>query len=677
MKISTLVKRSLVLILGVTISLNWYFAYASSSAGPTGYTNAPKDCGNCTSCHSGTLKSKSARIKLSGLAGGYTAKDTFHMTLTYLNSSSAKGHAYGFELVVLDSAKKTNLGTIRVTDKTNTSLSSSSSCSGASRSYLTHTSSGIKAAASKTWKFDWIAPTTTTNTVIFYAIINSANNDGSDGGDTIFAQEFHFRVKPTPATLTAGFKCASSVCTGDSLAITDTTKGTPSSWSWTFQNGSPSTSTRQNPKVAFASSGSDSITLTVKDGSGNTSYKKFTVTVNAPPTATITPSSTSAICPGDSIMFTASSGSSYIWSNGATSQSIYVKDSTPYTVKVTNSSGCSAVSTASKIQLKAPPVATITPSTKAAICQGDSVQLTSSSASSYLWSNGATSQSIYVKDTLPYTVKVTGASGCSATSSVSKIKINPVANVKLSLNKGGKYCFGDTAILTAIPSGLGSYVFSKNKSIIASTGNVAKFAASTILSSDVFSVKATNNGCSATSRDTTLSYTAPLNPGFTYSDTQGIVSFSDTTTGNSSRLWNFGDGSSTSTSKSPIHAYTKKGIYTVLLTVYNSNGCADSISMPLNIVITGIQQVTTLNEVHIYPNPFSERITLSVNSTEEQKMEINLLDMQGRLLLSRKEVLTSGTNSLTLLASDINAGTYILQLKGQNEIKYFNLIKTN
>ena len=51
--------------------------------------------------------------------------------------------------------------------------------------------------------------------------------------------------------------------------------------------------------------------------------------------------------------------------------------------------------------------------------------------------------------------------------------------------------------------------------------------------------------------------------------------------------------------------------------------------------------------------------------------------MQGRLLLSRKEVLTSGTNSLTLLASDINAGTYILQLKGQNEIKYFNLIKTN
>ena len=46
------------------------------------------------------------------------------------------------------------------------------------------------------------------------------------------------------------------------------------------------------------------------------------------------------------------------------------------------------------------------------------------------------------------------------------------------------------------------------------------------------------------------------------------VQFTDTSSGVSSWQWTFGDGSST-TSRNPIHAYAKRGTYTVTLRVGN------------------------------------------------------------------------------------------------------------
>ena len=88
----------------------------------------------------------------------------------------------------------------------------------------------------------------------------------------------------------------------------------------------------------------------------------MTVTVNAPPTATITPSGPTTFCTGGSVTLTASAGSSYLWSNGATTQAINVTSSGNYSVTVTNASGCSATSAATAVTVNALPTATITPS---------------------------------------------------------------------------------------------------------------------------------------------------------------------------------------------------------------------------------------------------------------------------------------------------------------------------
>jgi len=48
-------------------------------------------------------------------------------------------------------------------------------------------------------------------------------------------------------------------------------------------------------------------------------------------------------------------------------------------------------------------------------------------------------------------------------------------------------------------------------------------------------------------------------------------------------LWNFGDGD-TSTLQNPVHAYALPGTYQVLLTVQGSNGCTDTLTMPVTSV---------------------------------------------------------------------------------------------
>jgi hypothetical protein len=69
------------------------------------------------------------------------------------------------------------------------------------------------------------------------------------------------------------------------------------------------------------------------------------ITVNPLPTATITASGPTAFCASDSVILTAPVGmSSYLWSNGATTQAIVVHTSGNYSVIITNANGCAATS---------------------------------------------------------------------------------------------------------------------------------------------------------------------------------------------------------------------------------------------------------------------------------------------------------------------------------------------
>ena len=167
-------------------------------------------------------------------------------------------------------------------------------------------------------------------------------------------------------------------------------------------------------------------------------------------TPTITAGGQTTFCNGGSVTLTSSAGTSYLWSNGATTQSINVTASGSYTVKVINASGCqSATSVATVVTVNAlPATPSITADGPTTFCAGGTVTLSSSPETSYLWSNGETTPSINVTTTGNYTVKVTNANGCQSAASVAtSVTVNALP-VTPTITAGGPTTFCDGGSVT-------------------------------------------------------------------------------------------------------------------------------------------------------------------------------------------------------------------------------------
>lgn len=144
----------------------------------------------------------------------------------------------------------------------------------------------------------------------------------------------------------------------------------------------------------------------------------------------------------------------YLWSNGATTASISALCAGSYTLTVTDSSGCTALDTVTIIQplvLSAP----ITASTSSCnVCNGSASVAPAGGTIPYiiLWSDGqTTTTALGLCADSTYTVTVTDASGCTATSSVT---INPTVVITITTSNTVLSCFGACdGIATATPGG--------------------------------------------------------------------------------------------------------------------------------------------------------------------------------------------------------------------------------
>lgn len=160
-------------------------------------------------------------------------------------------------------------------------------------------------------------------------------------------------------------------------------------------------------------------------------------------------------CDGDSALLIAEAPNAkeYLWSTNDTTPSIYVKKSGNYWVKVTDASGCSTKKDTTITFIKIP--TEIIPIGPTEFCNGDSVELMAlpyDSDYKLLWSTGSTKQSITVRKTGVYTLKITSAEGCVKYDSI-QVKVYDQLSVKVLSESGSKFCEGDTAVLKTNYSG--------------------------------------------------------------------------------------------------------------------------------------------------------------------------------------------------------------------------------
>ncbi|NWK66980.1 MAG: gliding motility-associated C-terminal domain-containing protein, partial [Sediminibacterium sp. Gen4] len=253
-------------------------------------------------------------------------------------------------------------------------------------------------------------------------------------------------VNPLPiATITPSGSTA--FCAGGSVTL-NANSGTGLSYAWT--NGGTSNSRIYN------TAGSYTVTVTDGNGCSNTSAPTV-VSVNTLPLATITASSSTTFCAGSSVTLNANSGTglSYAWTNGGTSNSRTYNTAGSYTVTVTDGNGCSNTSAPTVITVNPLPTATITPNGPLTFCAGNSVNLTASNAVSYLWSNGATTNTISnITNSGTFSVSITDANGCSNTAAPVVVTVNALPT--LNITNPAPVCSPGTVNLTAAAITTGS-----------------------------------------------------------------------------------------------------------------------------------------------------------------------------------------------------------------------------
>ncbi len=151
-------------------------------------------------------------------------------------------------------------------------------------------------------------------------------------------------------------------------------------------------------------------TVTVSNQYGCIATDNVAITMGVVPTVNVGPDQ--LLCNSQSAVLNAgNSGSTYLWSTGATTQSITVSTPGTYIVNVTSPNGCSARDTVN-ISVSGLLV-NLGPNTN--ICDNGSRVLDAGNPGMvYLWSTGATTQSISVSQPGTYSVTITDGQGCSA-----------------------------------------------------------------------------------------------------------------------------------------------------------------------------------------------------------------------------------------------------------------------
>ena len=410
------------------------------------------------------------------------------------------------------------------------------------------------------------------------------NNDDGAGTDPSFAID-NVQLSVPGAAPNANFTASNTnICAGNCITFTDQSTGSPTTWTWSFTGGSPSSSNAQNPgTVCYNTPGTYAVSLTVTNSNGSSTLTQNTyITVNAAPTANA--GSNASICNGSSTTLNASGGTGYSWAPATGLSSTTISNplaspttTTTYTVTVSNASGCTATAS---VTVTVNPLPNANAGNNVTICTGNSTQLTATGGTSYSWTPAGSLSSATVSNpnatpttNTTYTVYVTNSNGCTDTA-----QVTVTVQSSLTANAGNpvSICNGSSTQLNA--SGGSNYSWSPAtglSSITVSNPNASPTTTTT------YTVTVSSGNCSSTA-----SVTITVNPLPTATAGSGVAICNGSSTtlnasGGTGFSWSPASGLSSTTVSNPSATPSATTIYVV--TVTDANGCSDTASVTVTI----------------------------------------------------------------------------------------------
>jgi hypothetical protein len=278
--------------------------------------------------------------------------------------------------------------------------------------------------------------------------------------------------------------------------------------SYSWSNGSNTQS------IEVTNSGEYVVTVTDKNGCSNSSTSTKIV-VYPLPNAMISPSGIISLCEGNSSILSAEGGTSYLWSNGSSEKNINVNLQGNYHVEVTDANGCTDLSASTIIKVDTLPNVQVTIIGELNFCEGGSVILKANNAETYLWSNGATTQSINVNESGTYKVIGTNTNGCSKESEIINVSKLPAVTPKVEISTPDQsVCEGQEVVFSAtgINGGLSpEFKWFVNNIIQSETSST--FRSSSLLNgSSIYCIMTSSEKCLTSTIDNSNTILIAVNP---------------------------------------------------------------------------------------------------------------------------------------------------------------------
>lgn len=408
------------------------------------------------------------------------------------------------------------------------------------------------------------------------------------------------------------------------------TGSAPLSYHWDFGDGA--TSTDQNPKHNYISTGPYTVTLTVTNSYGSDSItKKDVISPGLGPRADFTVSPASGTVPLPVLFTDASSGNPTRWlwefGDGATSNvqnpvHVYAAGGR-YSVTLTasNDYGASSTTKAGVVtaikSLKAGYIAD--PATGKVPLTVSFTDTSRGSPTSWLWifGDGATSQVQNPVHTFSsagvYDVSLTVANAADKDTAIQSVNAGGVPGVNFTADKTQAAVSENIQFTDTSTNSPGQWLWDFGDGVSATVQNPAH----QYLVKGIYTVTLTavndNGKATEIKKDYINVGMAPIADFISDSQTIGVpgrVQFIDRSQQYpTSWLWNFGDGA-TSSDESPVHVYKTAGSYTVTLTATNNAGSNTKIAN--NYINAGLGPIVAFSA-----NPLSGQTGSFIKFTDQ------------------------------------------------------------
>ncbi|MFY8108286.1 MAG: PKD domain-containing protein, partial [Bacteroidia bacterium] len=573
---------------------------------------------------------------------GFGATGTYTITLTAFNGSGCQS-VTSSSLVVTSVANGPLAGF---------TIENTGQCGAGAQFSFLNTSSHVGPGWIPTSIWDFGDGTTSTNTFVYgktYAttgyktitltVVNSV------GCSSSYSRILYVGTAPT-----ASFTPSYTACSRTVSFTNTSSSGAGITYEWNFGDNTTSTST--NPSITYASVGSYDVTLTVNN-QGCISTNTQTVEVGSSPTVSF--SDSIGTCANNIVFVNNSSVDygdlTYSWDFGDGTSSTLATPVKAYassgaktvTLTATNSTGCSISSTRSITAVAATqaPIASFSHGAVETSCTNTHSFMNTSSVSTgvptYRWDFGNGDTSIVASPTVRY-------------------------------NYPGTYLVSLT-----VNDGVCSTVYTENiHAAVGHSGPIVQFT--TPLATQ----------CISSNR-------------FDFSNSTYFIGWGWV---NNGYTWDFGDGTSSTSTFHYGKTYAAPGTYTVTLNAISMAGCTGSATMNVTVValpctglsvvtmddlpteiskdgevkaagadVTGVSSVTANSfNINLYPNPNTGSFTISVADMVNYKdVDVVIVDMLGRSVYNKSHDLRN-ENSIEFRNLNLDAGKYHVILTNGNKV---------